>query len=72
MTCPARLGRLLTLHFIATWWVLATAPAATPVILDRIAMLRRRLGATDPSPGTAPAAHGDPVRRWMACSGSIA
>ena len=35
VTCPARLGRLLALQAVATWWVLATAAAAAPAILAR-------------------------------------
>ena len=53
VTCPARLGRLLTLHVIATWWVLATAAAATPTILERVARRRRRRPTGAPSTGTA-------------------
>lgn len=54
VTCAARLGRLLTLHVMATWWVLATAAAATPAILERIAGRRRRRPTAEGSPGATP------------------
>lgn len=57
VTCPARLGRLLALQAVATWWVLATAAAAAPAILARLAGRRRRAGV--PAPGTS-----SPGRPW--------
>ncbi|GDX69199.1 hypothetical protein LBMAG38_02900 [Chloroflexota bacterium] len=48
MTCPVRLGRLMALQAVATWWVLATAPAAGPAILARLARRHRRRATTAP------------------------
>ena len=50
VTCPARLGRLLALQAVATWWVLATAAAAAPAILARLARRQRRRATAAPHP----------------------
>ncbi len=61
VTCPARLGRLLALQAVATWWVLAIAVAAAPAILARLARRQRRRAIAAPHPPDAPDA---PRRPW--------